>query len=776
MSYSNSESESESRFLGKGGGSARAARFRRSLPLYCLILGALPVLPLVFTQSPVLNNDMLLAYFSYFWDFHQNFQWFNPPTFWSSSYQTGMPMHAYWQSGYLYPITWICFGPISPHYGIYLFYAFHFALGIYGFTRLGPQVNLTLPASLWSGICFSLSGTLLARYEHPTFLAGWCFIPLIAYAYLRLWRRPGSRSLFIYASLVALQAFGGHPQASFTTALMIGVLFLGTIWSRPARKTLAFVGGGQILALVYCAPLLVPLFQILGEVQRFDGVTWEVSTGEQLADPENLAASSNETFSFQKFSTGGLRPLHLGSLVLPRLLGTPSNASWWGGEVWGEVFLYIGGLGLLFCFFASPRRMSIPAVSLLAAGLLGLWFAFGANLGASHILHAIPGFNEFRRPARYLVLFVLALALLSGHGWQRWMAKPPKLKPLIWLGGSVLFTALLLTVLRFNPGIIIHSVTSMGSILDLDPQKDYSGKISLLLVGITFDTWFLALSLAGILWVSISGRKKVLLIFLILSLDLLRLHWDHFYRFPSSFYRETPRTEAYFDSGTRSLWRIGHYLEYPGLEYWQMHNGPLEHPQLFEREKLSLSYGIHAVFGYDHHSAHLPFMWKWNEPISLADKSVRYFMSNRFFGPPFQTLGRVDSIFIYEVKDWKPRMQLLRMDSLPAPSPACKENQTSSFELCLDELRDGHWKVSGAFQNGDTLLFRERYHPEWRYRLLGKRWKKPIRTPQDFMMAGLEENTAVLEWRFIPYSLYGSLAVAVAFSLFLFGYLRRIRQ
>lgn len=196
-------------------GRARDSLFRpsRLYPLLAL-LGLLPVLPIMIKGSPVLNNDMLVAYFCYFQDYHKNWSWTHPLVFWSSSYQCGMPMHAYWQSGYLYPVTWILFGPLPAQLGMYLFYAFHFSLGIFGFLKLGPRLRLTKPASLWAGLCFALSGTMLARYEHATFLAGWAWIPAVLSAFLALRDRPGLRALLVYALCVALQAFGGHPQAS----------------------------------------------------------------------------------------------------------------------------------------------------------------------------------------------------------------------------------------------------------------------------------------------------------------------------------------------------------------------------------------------------------------------------------------------------------------------------------------------------------------------------------------------------------------------------------
>jgi hypothetical protein len=61
---------------------------------------------------------------------------------------------------------------------------------------------------------------------------------------------------------------------------------------------------------------------------------------------------------------------------------------------------------------------------LWAIGLIGLWFAFGSRLGASQVLYRLPFFSHLRIPARWIILFVFALAPLSAHGLQRFAARP----------------------------------------------------------------------------------------------------------------------------------------------------------------------------------------------------------------------------------------------------------------------------------------------------------------------------------------------------------------
>ena len=745
------------------------------------------MLPILIKGSPILNNDMLVAYFCYFWDFHKNWSWSHPLVFWSSSYQCGMPMHAYWQSGFLYPLTWLLFGPMTPHYGIYLFYAFHFSLGIFGFLKLGPYLRLHKPAALWAGICFSLSGTMLARYEHTTFLSGWTWMPLVLAAYFSLRERPGLRGLFLYALSVSMQALGGHPQASITTGLLIAA-FTAADWlrrpaSRPISKPrrMAWVTGGHLLALLYCAPMLVPFLHLLDETSRFDGVAWEEG---KAPEASATAATKLESgvFGFEKFSTGGMRPLHLLSLVAPNILGSPSNASWWGGEVWGEVFVYLGALGFFFCFFASWNRANRDMRILWLVGLAGLWIAFGKHLGASQILYHTPVLNNFRRPARFVILFVFAIAAVSGHGLQRWIARPRGRRLAAKIAVGSLLAAGLFLAVRLFPGITDSAMGLVGKFKKLDPTKDYGQKVALLLGRGAVDSAFIALSGWAVWFCARRPRQRLVILMAVLLADLLRLHWDHFYLFPADYYRKPPVTAQVLDQATAPFWRVSHYLEYPGLELWQLHNDPVAHFQLLEREKASLSFGIHAIFGYRHVSAHLPLMWNWEPSLTPAGKSARYLFSNRadlavYAGDSLRPLRTFGDMHAYELTGWKPRIE-----RLPAVSPdtalataelanlaeaPCPPGYAGLRGLCALEDRDGHMKILGPFQAGDTLLVRERAYRGWRYRVDGGPWLKAPETGDHFLGLPMASGAAAVEVEFFPRDFYMLVGICVLVSFLL---------
>jgi hypothetical protein len=755
----------------------RLKLFSHSSRLFLLIaiLGLLPVLPIMIKGSPVLNNDMLIAYFSYFWDFHKNWSWSHPLVFWSSSFQCGMPMHAYWQSGYLYPITWLFFGPLNPLYGIYLFYAFHFSLGIYGFLRLGPWLRLHKPASLWAGICFSLSGTMLARYEHTTFLSGWCWMPLVLAAYLSLREKPGLKTLFFYALSVSLQALGGHPQASITTALLITAYTIADLIRKKValpKRPILWLFGGHMLAVLYCAPMLIPFLHLVDETTRFDGA--DMDAGQTS---ENSAAKKLETgvFGFEKFATGGLRPVHLLSLVAPNILGSPSNASWWGGEVWGEVFLYLGGLGFLFCFFASWKRANRDMRILWIIGLIGLWIAFGKHLGASQILYHLPVLNNFRRPARFVILFVMAIAALSGHGLQVWLAHPRGQR---WIGIMVigsLFLSFTFLIFRLFPSIADQILILIAKFKHLDPQKNYEEKIKLLLGRNALDFAFITLSGFSVWFVARRPKSRLSLLFLVLIGDLIRLHWDHFYLFKSNFYRQVPETAQFLDNATSPFWRVSHYLEYSGLELWQMHNDPVAHFELLEREKLALSHGIHAIFGYRHAGAHLPLIWNWEPPLSLGEKSTRYLFSNRKLNAigldSLKNISTVSNINIYEISNWHPRIEQKPVQEKTFPCPST----FSGFNnLCVHEIRDGQMQIMGSFQIGDTLIVRERAYRGWRYRMGDGPWKATLESKDHFLCIPILSEATTVEVNFHPTDFYVLVEICIAVTAFIFFLIFRL--
>jgi hypothetical protein len=263
--------------------------------------------------------------------------------------------------------------------------------------------------------------------------------------------------------------------------------------------------------------------------------------------------------------------------------------------------------------------------------------------------------------------------------------------------------------------------------------------------------------------------------------DLLRIHWDHFYLFSPDYYRKPPETAQVLDQTTAPFWRVSHYLEYPGLELWQMHNNPMAHFELLEREKLALTYGIHAIFSYRHVGAHLPMIWNWDPELTPADKGTRYLFSNTeltfYRGDSLKSLGVFNGVNAYELKNWKPRFEKLTSD-LEEKSIPCPTGYSEFKGLCVLELRDGHMQIKGQFSVGDTLWVRERAYPGWRYRLEAGPWMSITKSEDHFLHLPITKNSKTVELDFFPRDFYllSGLCLFITLIIPLPFFMRRKRK
>lgn len=182
------------------------------------------------------------------------------------------------------------------------------------------------------------------------------------------------------------------------------------------------------------------------------------STRARWTYAERLAArTSAETHSddVYQFSVG---PWRWAEFLLPNVFGRqfPVHQRWIDalpaeGRVWTPS-LYFGLPGLLAALATvlarRPRRWgavelfaaATAAVALLAAcGWFGpVWFAQQCGLGGAlspplggvyWLLSLLPGYGQFRYPAKLLAVAALGLSILAAKGFDDWLARRRTLKP-----------------------------------------------------------------------------------------------------------------------------------------------------------------------------------------------------------------------------------------------------------------------------------------------------------------------------------------------------------
>ena len=398
---------------------------RRILPL--LTLAALVLLFLrqaAFTNLIFARGDTLLYFYPY-WDYRAQSLLAGRLPLWNPYLFMGVPFLANSQAGVFYPLNWpLMFFPAPV--AVKISVVVHLIIAAWGAYALARKVFEleTLPATFAAAV-FALSGYLLAQIEHVNQLQGLAWLPLALLATHRIIRisshpttQPPSHltPLVVHCSLlslfIALQLTAGHTQTAFITLAACGLVALNSlITSRFTfdvwhSRLLGFglsplfgglcLGFGIFLAFALSAIQLLPTFELSRLSLRGGGLPF------------------NEAVSFS------LNPLLLGRALLPG----------YSRMIFSEFVGYIGVIPLVLAVFAiqfliTNNQLLITGIkspiflAVLLAGT-GLFFAIG-GYNPIYLLLAkfAPGFNLFRVPARWLVLWALGAAMLAGYGLQR---------------------------------------------------------------------------------------------------------------------------------------------------------------------------------------------------------------------------------------------------------------------------------------------------------------------------------------------------------------------
>jgi hypothetical protein len=158
-------------------------------------------------------------------------------------------------------------------------------------------------------------------------------------------------------------------------------------------------GVGVGLAVLIAAPQLLPTLELSSRGLRQGGL------------------------SYAEASSFSLKPLHLLWTLLPSY-GLADLSVVFATLGYTEFVAYVGSLGLLLAAWGAWRsRGPAWAGGLLLAGL-GLFLAAGRWNPVYYALYwVVPGFDLFRAPARWMMLYTLGMAVLAGLGWAQVTAR-----------------------------------------------------------------------------------------------------------------------------------------------------------------------------------------------------------------------------------------------------------------------------------------------------------------------------------------------------------------
>ena len=333
---------------------------------------------------------------------------------WNPYLYGGAPFISDVQAGFLYPPNLLLFW-LNPYFDyswmqrlaqLHIYWA---ALGMYVMLRALPwgTWRLSRPAAFLGALAFALSDPLLTHLGNLNLIAVLSWMPWVLATYITALDRRSLRWCALSALLFAIANYAGHAQSSYYIGLALVLYTL--LWWFAASGEWRVAGGGSLLYSATPLLLYLPLLALL---------TFLLSAPMLLPVLELTQYTERADLSYQQTVAFSLAPTQAVGLLTPNFFGRGPALHW---SLWdrvetpyaGVVTLLLGMAGLLL----APREQRRRLWPWLGLGLFGFIIALGVYAIVHGWLYALlPGFAQFRAPARALVLWTLGLAVLAAAG------------------------------------------------------------------------------------------------------------------------------------------------------------------------------------------------------------------------------------------------------------------------------------------------------------------------------------------------------------------------
>ncbi len=397
---------------------------RRLSPISFIPSISLALLVVIFLRQAAFTNLIFprgdtFFYFYPYWEYRAQSLLAGRLPLWNPYIFMGVPFLANSQAGVFYPLNLpLIFFPAPVAVKITIIV--HLIIAAWGTYLLARSIfNLQSLSAAFAATLFALGGYLTAQVEHVNQLQGLAWLPFALWATYQAishptplrygdYRQPSAISkIIVHCSLfpcsllslfIALQLTAGHTQTTFITLVACIIVAIYSHFTHHAsRITLhnvlgfGFLGFGILLGFSLAAIQLLPTLELSRLSLRGGGLPL------------------NEAISFS------LNPLLIGRALLPG----------YSRMIFSEFVGYIGVIPLTLAIVGVTQIRRDKLIMLAAIiAFVGLFFAFG-GYNPIYLLLArfVPGFNLFRVPARWLVLWSLGASLLAGFGLQHLQLK-----------------------------------------------------------------------------------------------------------------------------------------------------------------------------------------------------------------------------------------------------------------------------------------------------------------------------------------------------------------
>lgn len=332
--------------------------------------------------------------------------------FWNPYELAGTPLLANSQSAALYPfhvLVGLLHLPTS--LGITLLAWLHLALAGIGVYRLTKTLGGSDTGALLAGASFALCPFLVSWTALASVLSTVCWIP---------WAM--AHTLDVLTPRLAEEEVRRSHRPVGWLALCVGMMLLA--------------GHLQFVAYGFIALVLTTAFQLKGRAPKQIGA-WVIAmaAGVAIASPQLIPVLEYGQYSHRKniasaegyagYAASAIQPWQFGNLVNPLGLGDPRESvgethlsSYWPmlakrGDNFAESAVSPGAVCLAFLCLLPFVWKQVNAWAMVAVGATGLLLATPTPLTQA-MYFLVPSWSSTGSPGRAIVLFLLAVSVLSG--------------------------------------------------------------------------------------------------------------------------------------------------------------------------------------------------------------------------------------------------------------------------------------------------------------------------------------------------------------------------
>lgn len=378
---------------------------------------------------------------------------------WSSLDDLGRPFAADSSASIFYPGKFLFWLPLSFASCMLVYLTTHLLLACLNTYYLARQFGVSTSGAVLASLSFGLGGAVLTQHSNIIYLVSASWLPLaisLVHRILQPSTKTDSARPVIYLGVtLALIVLGGDAQMALHVVLLIPLMH----WFNrpkekksgiPYRKLTQRTTAACLIAFALAAIQVLPTYEWAQsgsrKIRSSSRTTYEWAS-DQFSNtelPNHIFSGGLKSEHHGQLYQFSLAPWQLSELALPNITGRlyPQRHRWSflfedNPRTWYPS-IYQGMLPLLLalCVFGIRRQSKHKQLSrlvlfstLAALGSFGLgWLLnlFGIvsevapeSGGVYWLLcNIVPGYIQFRYPAKWFVIASLFLAILAGCGWD----------------------------------------------------------------------------------------------------------------------------------------------------------------------------------------------------------------------------------------------------------------------------------------------------------------------------------------------------------------------